>query len=309
MKLTKLLTSLSAFTLLASSASANLLVYEGFDYTPAFTDPTAGGNAVGDSAPEILHGKGGTTEVGLSGTWTNDLLNGQNMYLAEGSLSFGDLQTSGNRVRFNSNLNNDINHRGITPSLSGTSTGELWFSFLGNKLTQTGHGAEREGIAITNQAVDSAQINSVSPAGLHGFGVGWNGGWRAYGWNGTAATESTGSFAVPRDGTETNLLVGSIAYGAGTGGADVFNLYHYDRAFAGGTVTADMANLVSIDSIEVDADESLLDTLNVTRQVNTAFDEIRVGESLGDVVTAVPEASTFALIGLSGVLLLRRRRS
>jgi len=102
------------------------------------------------------------------------------MYLAEGSLSFGNLQTSGNHVRYNSNLNNDIHHRGISADLSSPSGGELWFSFLGNKLTQTGHGAEREGIAITNQAVDNAQFDNISPAGLEGFGVAWNGGWRAY---------------------------------------------------------------------------------------------------------------------------------
>lgn len=197
--------------------------------------------------------------MGLSNTWTNDELNGQNMYLAAGSLSFGNLQTSGNHVRYNSNLNSDINHRRISADLSSPSGGELWFSFLGNKLNQTGHGAEQEGIAITNGAVDSAQINNATPGGLHGFGVGWrddgDAGWRAYGWNGTDTTESAGFFNVPRDGSETNLLVGSIAYGAGTGGANVFNLYQYDRFFAEGSVTAEMANLVSIDSIEVDADE------------------------------------------------------
>lgn len=306
MKNTLPLAAPAGLALAAGSAHGELLVHEGFDYTPAFADPTAGGVSQSSTSDQSLTGKGGTTETGLSGTWSNSVADDHDMYLAEGSLAFGDLKTSGNHVRYNSNLNSDIFHREISASLSGGS--ELWVSFLGNKLNQTGHGAEREGIAITNQAVDDARINDVTPSGLQGFGVGWNGGWRAYGWDGTTTTESTGSFAVPRDGSETNLLVGSVAYGTGTGGADVFTLFHYDRAFAEGSVTADMANLVEIGSIEVDADESLLGTLNVTRQVNTAFDEIRIGSTLESVV--VPEPSSFALLagcfGLAWIMVRRR---
>ncbi len=52
-----------------------------------------------------------------------------------------------------------------------------------------------------------------------------------------------------------------------------------------------MDNLVLIDSIEVDVDENLLDTLNVARQMNTAYDELHVGTTLHDVLGLVPPPS------------------
>lgn len=298
------LAALAGLALAAGSAHGALLVYEGFNYTPASATNDPGSNQ-GTGSSIILTGNGGTTEVGLGGTWANAANDAHNMYLVEGSLSFGDLQTSGNHIRYRSNANSDRYNRGITASLSGG--GEIWFSFLANRL-QNNFDAGREGIAITNGTVSSAQFDNISATGLHGFGIAATGGsgsaWTAWGWNGTTAVSGAASLTVPTNGSQTNLLVGHIEYGAGTGGSDVFSFYNY--LLNDGSVVDGTLDLVT--SIEVDVDESLLNTLNVTRQVNTAYDEIRIGTTFDSVVLAIPEPSTALLGGIGMLFLLRRRR-
>ena len=295
------LSTLAGFAL-ATSAHGALLVYEGFDYGAA--DTSRAGADLLHGQPDGVGGDGNAT--GLSGTWA-DSTNVQNtdLFMYSGSLGFGDLATSGNSVRSDTNNNNDIMSRGITSTLDGS--GELWFSFTANKL-QNNFSAAEGGIAITNQTVGNPRIfENDGTDGLQGFGIapttdGNN--WTAHGWNGSSIVTGAESFGVATNGSETNLLVGQIEFGAGTGGLDVFNLSYMDlmggSTLAGGTLTA-------ITSIEVDVDESTLDTLNLTRQVNTAYDEIRIGESFDDVVVAIPEPS-IAILGSFGLLALLRRR-
>ncbi len=272
--------------LLALPAGGTLLVYEGFQYG------TAGANR---ASSDLFHGQpdgvgDDVDATGLGGTWqdTTAVTASSDLFMASGSLAFGDLATSGNHVRGDTNLNNDIMNRPISATLTGTS--ELWISFLGNML-QNNFSASVEGIGIANKALSASRFDQVNTSGLHGFGIApATGGsaWTAYGWDGTAATVGGQSFSVPTNGSQTNLLVGRVQYNAGAGGKDVFTAYYYHRDFVGGSVTADMDNLVQITSIEVDVDESLLDTLVLTRQVNTAFDEIRIGTTLDDVLGLVP---------------------
>ena len=59
--------------------------------------------------------------------------------------------------------------------------------------------------------------------------------------------------------------------------------------------------------IEVDVEQSLLDTVNLTRQVNLNYDELRIGSSLDDVL-AIPEPSAALLLGFGALGLLRRWR-
>ncbi len=157
---------------------------------------------------------------------------------------------------------------------------------------------------IGSQPVTNPRI--LENIGLTGFGVAptTNGNnWTAYGWDGSGIITGSAALTVAVNGSETNLLVGQIDYNSGTAGADVFNLFSY--ALNAGSIVG--GSLVPITSIEVDADESLLDTLSLTRQVNTHYDEIRIGESLPDVL-AVPEPSLTCLmsLGLFGLLLRRR---
>ncbi|HKK18199.1 MAG TPA: hypothetical protein VJ952_05910, partial [Opitutales bacterium] len=255
-----------------SVSNASLLVYEGFDYGAASTSR---------SGADLLHNQpdgtsDGADATGLSGTWQDSAGPGasSDLFMYSGSLGFGDLATSGNSVRTDTNNNNDVFSRGIIPSLSGTSTGELWFSFTANKL-QNNFSAAEGGIIISNQTVGNARIlENDGSDGLVGFGIapttsGDN--WTAYGWNGSSQVVGGSSLGVATDGTETNLLVGQVQYNNGVGGEDTFTLYNY--VLNGGSVTG--GSLSAITSLVVNADESLLNTLNLTRQVNTAYDEIR----------------------------------
>jgi MYXO-CTERM domain-containing protein len=139
---------------------------------------------------------------------------------------------------------------------------------------------------------------------LQGFGIapttaGNN--WTAYGWNGSSQVVGGANLTVATDGSETNLLVGKVEFDAGGGGEDIYTLYQYQLnagSIAGGTLN-------EITSILVDVNQSTLDTLSLTRQVNTAYDEIRIGTTLNDVIP-VPEPGSLALLGLGGLLMLRR---
>lgn len=292
------------------SADAQLLVYEGFAYGATGTD-----QVTDDTDPNynLLHaqpdGIGDDIDAtGLGGTW-QDLAgpgSSSDLFLNAGSLSFGDLATSGNHVRGDTNLNNDIFSRPISGSLDGS---ELWVSFLADKL-QDNFGAAEGGLVIGNQPVNNAKVNlDDGSGGLRGFGIAPtsedSGDWVVYGWDDGGRTVGTGDLNVGTSGGDVRLLIARISFDSGTDGADEFTLFDYNLATSGGTVTDDMANLDQVgDPIEVDVDQTLLDTLTFTRQVNTAWDEIRIGRSLADVLglqggeggdfllTIAPNAST-----------------
>lgn len=279
-------------------AGAELLIYEGFDYA------TAGNDRAG---AELLHeqptGEDGDVDaIGLSGVWLDSLGPGvvSDFFLQLGSLEFGDLATSGNSVRSDTNLNNDIFSRGIVPDLAATGTGEIWMSFLANKLQNNFQAAE-SGLVIANGVLENSRLlENDGSDGLAGFGVGpttSGNNWTAYGWNGTTQVVGDEALQVPTNGSETNLLIGRIELNAGAGGADRFTLFSYllnEGQIAGGSLN-------EITRIEVDVDESELDTLNLTRQVNTHYDEIRVGESLSDVLASGPGPVPLQVISIAPV--------
>ena len=283
-----------AFT--ATSANAELIVYEGFQYS-----------AVNDS----LHGQPddpGVTDIdatGLTGTWADATgTTSANMFLKSGSLSFGDLPTAGNHVGFNSNKNNDTFNRALTAgaqtSISGAS--EIWFSVLAEKL-QNNYSAAEGGFVLANQVVGNPRILlNDGTDGLAGFGVapttaGNN--WTPYAWDGS--TQSVGD-AVLNVGVGTGdirLLVGDISFDTGAGGADQYTLYHY--TLNGGSVVGGTLNQIA-STLEVNVTQGDLDVVNLTRQVNNNYDELRVGTTLNDVL-GIPEPSTFALAAV-GLLCL-----
>jgi len=184
-------------------------VYEGFQYG------TAGADQAGS---DLLHGQpdgsvGDTDATGLSGTWQDSSGPGQSsdLFVASGSLSFGDLPTAGNHVRSDTNNNNDIFSRPISVSLSAGS--ELWFSVLANKL-QNDFNAAEGGLVTGNQVVNNARILlDDGSTGLAGFGVaptasGDN--WTPYAWNGTSQSVGDAALTVPVDESEVHLLVGRV---------------------------------------------------------------------------------------------------
>lgn len=311
----KALFILPALALPFGSSQAALLVYEGFQYG----NP---GNSL-DAQPNFVSGDGDLDATGLENTWDNTTSNPAEMSLKAGSLTFSNLPTSGNHIGGQSNLNNDTYHRDFSPSVVstistiGTANQSIFFSFLFEKL-QNNNGADHEGLAIMNGIVPSPRWDNGNPGaiGRHGFAVAAVAGsnLQAVAYDGTAGTRVVSSNTLPvsvvngSSNTSTsnvavNLIVGEISFNTGTGGADVFRLY---SATDDGSLSA--ADLTLIDTIEANVDESLLSTLNLTRQVNVNYDEIRIGTDLNSVI-GIPEPSSIGLIALGGLCLLRRRRS
>jgi hypothetical protein len=243
-KLIPLLTA-AGLALTTSATHAALLIYEGFDYATEVGSGDPG--AQNNTSPNILTGKGGTTETGLSGTWANANSNNENMYLKPGSLQFGDLQTSGNHIGYRSNLNDDRYNRqltaGVTSTIAdtGAANGSLYFSFLFEKL-QNNNNADREGLALMSGVLPSGRFdgtNNPGAADRHGFAVASVGssGLSAVIYDGTAGTRTVSAGSVPisvvSGGTNThvsnvavNFIVGEILFGQGTDGAHIFNLYY-----------------------------------------------------------------------------------
>ena len=166
-----------------------------------------------------------------------------------------------------------------------------------------------------NQNINNPRVlEDTGSSGLNGFGVApttLGNDWTAYGWNGSSQVVGASALSVATNGTKTFMLIGKIELGKGTVGNDLYTLYDYELntdSVTGDSVTGGTLNLIT--SIDVDITEADIDTINLTRQVNTACDEIRVGTSLDDVLglTTVPEPSSTALIGLGGLALLLRRR-
>ena len=134
-------------------------------------------------------------------------------------------------------------------------------------------------------------------------------------YDGTAGTRVVSGSAVPItvvngsgntqvSNQEVVMVVAEISFDTGTGGADVMRLYSVTDD---GSLDAGDLNL--IDTIEADVDQSTLDTLNVTRQVNVNWDEIRVTTSVEEALGfPLPEPGSLALLSIGGLLIARRRR-
>lgn len=311
-----------AFT--AISANAVTIVYEGFQYNDAATG-TDPGSWPGGTTFDLLgepDGLGTPADVdatGLAGTWANPTAgDNDNMFKKSGSLVFGDLPTAGNHIGFRSNLDNDRYNRALTAgaqsSISGA--GEIWFSILAEKL-QNNFSAAEGGFVLANQLVGNPRILlNDGTDGLAGFGVapttsGNN--WTPYAWDGSSQSVGDAALTVGVGNGDVHLLVGQISFDTGAGGADQYTLYDY-QLNAGSIIGGTLNPIAS--TIEVSVNQGDLDVVNLTRQVNLNYDELRIGTSLDAVLgieaeaAPIPEPSAFALaaLGLSGLAWFGRRR-
>lgn len=312
--------SLAVFATLAiavGSAHGALVAYEGFQYADAYANSS---DYVGNSGQSVnsLHGQsnGNPSNVdatGLAGTWDESTLSdNDDWFIVQGSLAFGDQTTSGNRVVYNSLLDQSNATRSLSTAAQTTldSSSSMFFSILINPTEVAS--ASRGGFAITNTNLAGGGINNsngtyTSANSLVGFGFGSTGShqWQAYGWDGTNVTTGGGAMS-PTQG-QTYMLVGQISFNTGVGGEDEFSLYNYllnEGSVEGGTLDQVGSTLA------LDIDETSLDLLNLNRQRYFEADEIRIGTSLTDVVSnsPIPEPTTALLGGLGALLLLRRRR-
>ena len=298
------LAACAGLALCVAPAAAQLMVYEGFQY-----------NEVGDELIGKPDDDGGADATGLAGTWSDAAAsNGMadDMFLKAGNLEFGDLAGAGHHIGFQSNLNNDIYHRELAAEAQAgiAGAGEIWFSFLLEKL-QNNFSAGEGGFALANQVLGTPRVfengGSTALDGLAGFGAGpttAGNDWTAYAWDGTVKLTGDVAISMPpangganTDGSnlgDVRLIVGQVSFDTGAGGTDQYTLYDFklnDGSVVGGTLNQIAATL------EIDVDQGELDTLNLTRQVNLNYDEVRIGRTFADVVPGAA-APVFAITSI-----------
>ncbi|MEX0652603.1 MAG: PEP-CTERM sorting domain-containing protein [Phycisphaeraceae bacterium] len=294
----------------STSAQAELLVYEGFDYDTALTE---------------LDGEA-TNATGLSGNWSQRHTGAGESDIVAG-LSLGSLVTSGNAFMLADRISTSGDRYNVADATISASTNEntIWHSHLVQLEVRD----------------ESAEFNSSNPNFRWQSRVSVHEGTHSR----TDAPTEFG-FSATKDGSSSE---GRIQMGGGnTDGGAALNFYEtylvvakltgLHDASVGATKTADMWVLSASDFSALEAanfTEAALDsnsqyklsrsvtndeeialtgqlnihTLDWTEQNFTPiFDEVRFGTSLTS-VTPIPEPASLALMGVGGALMLMRRRS
>lgn len=207
------------------------------------------------------------TGAGLARRWTGGL------NVAPGSMSYGDLPTSGNQV-FNGGANTSAGGL-IRPEFAEAGLldhgGELWFSFLTNNTTSVNTAA------YFLLGTDQAGFFSGMPDGGEGIGVNLANGSipQATTWApGRSAATSSGSIASDT----TALVVGKITWGADAASPDTIEIY------LPGTDLILPAAPVSTQSAVLDQSQFDIVCFGGKNAGSPKIDEIRFAANYNDVI-------------------------
>jgi hypothetical protein len=258
----------------ASTSAAALLVYEGFDYDVG-EDLTGKSDGIGFGSNAWTSGTGITTSE---------------TEIASGSLPSGSLVTTGNSAGSDkSGKNADL--RNFAGSYD---SGVIWTSFLVKPVDFRTADFEniRFGMAgsLGNPLVTTVASGSDNRWALRAFGL-----------NVTLATA-----ADPITLNQTYLMVTKLTFNSNVSNDNVDFWIDPDLNSEPSTTSAsyigsnDTQNFGSITGLNFYA----------ASNGKADFDEIRLGDSFGDVAAAIPEPSTVVLVllgGLAALLLLHRR--
>jgi hypothetical protein len=275
-----------------STAGAQLVLHEPFDYAP-------GG----------LGGKGGTSEIGLAGTWHAHA----DSFVADGSLAFGSLPVSGGSI---GNLAGSINRYGGARAISASALAAngllddgatLWFSVI------AGYGS---GGNLTNSRLAFALANSGFNTGNYRYYINDEGSQLGSGlgltlgrFNSTNGKVVATRFRDASKGTsgwdgnvfgnvpvstigggQHRLVVGKITWGAES---DTIELYEPDTSLNLNLPTS---------VLTVNVDQSEFDTITWARGDIVTMDEIRFGDSLAAVAgldLPPPDTTPPALVSIT----------
>ena len=290
---------------IGSRAQGAAAVYEPFDYP------------VG-----ALNGKGGTTEVGLIGTWAT---NSGNIQAVTPGQTWNNLQVSGNSQLRNAD-NFGFSDRAIAPGALGGMLDDgdtLWFSYIA-RMGWTGQ--QRNYFSIGSDGFQHSAYNhwgglghvpngTISPE--HGMGTGSETNGNIFAVANPAGDIGTSGWDVEIWGSprpdilglrdDVALVVGKFTFGTG-GADDLLEIY----------VPTDMDTLGSVrSSITANVNQTEWDTISMFQKSYGGVDEIRIGATQADVMPkivvggAIPEPVTMCMLGLAVAGLgryVRRRR-
>jgi hypothetical protein len=253
------------------TAQAALLVYEGFEY-----ETTDGNVPDGLWLEPDGNSTGLTGGTGLSGEWwaSYPTQGDANFNIEDGAPVWGALQTSSNWINRDATADTEELSRPISATLPSGTGNEMWFSLLfkGGATATFNIGA-----STSKDDFDTTMLNGP------GFGfVNDGSGLAAAAWaDGTLVAPTKSAYISFANGTVA-FLVGKVEFGAGLGGTDLYTLYSVGEDLL-------LENATVIGTVEVSADESLIDTVSFNTNRGPGFDEIRIGESYADVVAVASE--------------------
>ena len=258
----------------AAPAGAQLAAYEPFAYAPIGSD---------------LSGKSGGGSFGFAAPWQPGGFNASisnHADVAPGSLSFGDLLTSGDRV--SSTAQNAI--AGVTRPLStplGDAGTTRYVSFLLRPEGTLNAGAFNGFLTLLFETAGEPELAIGKP------GSGQVGRYMIESRGGAGQVASNVAAAV----NQTSLLVVKAQFTPG--GNDVFTLYVNPTPGASEPATG-----------VTKADANLGTVTGLTIYTSGAFsmDELRVGQTFADVTPVVPEPSGAAMVAIAVTFLAGRRR-
>ena len=263
------LAAVAALASLSLPAAAQLLVYEGFDYT----------DVAGDDPQVAARNNADLVNDGFSvDAWTSGTKNSIDVTGTSGQ-SFGSLAVSGLGGTSSGGLWGNRSRAIDLPLEDGSSNNlladgaTLWFSVL---VRNTG-GTDKLGFALSNgNYISSNQWGmeaSVDGVGLYAA----NGGAVSPGlWSGGGLDTSLDSGSTISI-SSTTLIVGEIQWNANPASADTITLYTPDAALTQGAAVAVNSGVIA---------NTTLDRVAVLFKEGAFIDEIRVGASYADVTPA-----------------------
>ncbi len=268
-----------ATLLAANSASADAVLYEGFDYTDT------------DGPYDII---GNGTGVGWSGVWGeyNDGISDNPMadVRSDTTQTYGSLPVSGlgatSAITVQGSGYRMIGNALSNPGLLNDGA-ELWFSILVNRGNKQSLCCTKIAMVLGSHGIAGDERSPLffplhDNNGVDGQGIGiFQSNYETYKagyWNPDPSSGELVDTTLASTQDVTHLIVGQIVWGTG-GGDETLTIYNPDGALV-------MGSAIATQNIP-DLDQALFNQVSILTKDYSMLDEIRFGASYADVTGAI----------------------